>query len=160
MVGHLGPLLTTLIVIASAVNLYTPVHDWLAGRFSLAPQHLCLDALLIVILAPLVVVLIIGQMAGTMLKLTLVRWADRLAGAVCGFVSSSAFVALTFIVVNLPPEPMRPPGMGKDSWIGAHIVGVESQLQERVQSRVKTARDDLRKAHESRVVGHGESWGE
>ena len=158
MTGHIGFLLVTLIVIATAVNGYTPVHDWLATQLTLTPQRLCLASLLIVILAPLFVASIAGKLMGHAMQITFVRWIDRLGGALCGFVNASAFVALTFIVASLPPEHLRPPGIGPDSWIGSHIVVAESQIEDRIESGVKMTREDLRKVHESHVRSRGEEW--
>lgn len=160
MMGHLGFVFIALVVVATAVNAYTPVRDWLAARFPFPPDRLRLVTLLIVILAPLIVGVLVNRLVGWGIKVTFVRWVDRIGGAVCGFLSSCALVVLAFVVVNLPPERLRPPGVGQDSWIGSRIVVVENQIEERIESRVKATREDIRKAHDDKVRERGEWWAE
>jgi uncharacterized membrane protein required for colicin V production len=157
--GQIAFMLTGLIVLAVAAYGYTPCRDWILTRSSLPPELARLVALGVVLVVPLVVVLGIYHLMDYILKVTFTKWMDRLGGALFGFASSVAFIILAFILLNLLPVGLRPPGVGHESWIGRRLVGVEGELAEKIKSRIKDTRTGIHDARETRTSKR-EKWEE
>jgi uncharacterized membrane protein required for colicin V production len=157
--GQIAFMLTGLIVVAVAVNGFTPCQEWILKRFSLPVELARMLALALVLIVPLVTVLIVYHLMDYVLKVTFTKWMDRLGGAVFGMVSAVAFVILAFLLLNLLPANLRPPGVGSESWIGRRLVGVEGELAQKIESRIKETRTEIQDARQTRA-GRREKWEE
>lgn len=155
--GQIAFFLSALVVIAAAIFGYNPCNAWLIDHFKMTPELARIVALACVIAIPLIIVLIIHAVAGYIVKVTFTAWIDRLGGAIAGFASASAFVFLIFIILNAIPKDLRPATTGADSWIGRHLLGVESNIVSKIEGTVDQTRGTLQKAREERT-GRREKW--
>jgi uncharacterized membrane protein required for colicin V production len=151
--GQVAFLLTGALVLAAAMYGFAPCRDWLASQFSFPIELARIVAIGIVLVVPVIVVLIIYRMMDYVLKVTFTKWLDRLGGALFGMASAVAFVLLAFILLNLLPPDLRPPGIGQESWFGRHLAGSEGEIAAKIQARIKEKQDDInnaRAAHTSK----------
>jgi uncharacterized membrane protein required for colicin V production len=155
--GQIAFFLSALVVITAAIFGYDPCNAWLIKQFNMQPEWARLVALACVIAIPLIIVLIIHAIAGYIVKVTFTAWIDRLGGAIAGFASATAFVVLVFIILNATPRDLRPATTGADSWIGRHLLGVESNIVSTIEGKVDQTRGTIQKAREERT-GRREKW--
>ena len=151
--GQIAFLLTGVLVLSAAVHGFVPCRDWLIVQFSLPLELARIMAIGIVVFVPVIVVLLIYRMMDYVLKVTFTKWLDRLGGALFGMASAVAFVVLAFILLNLLPPDLRPPGIGKESWFGRRLAGGEGEIAAKIKSRIKEKQNDIndaRAAHSSK----------
>jgi uncharacterized membrane protein required for colicin V production len=152
-------LIALLAIGATLLNGFGPCQAWLATEFGM-PAHLArIASLALLIVIPLATVLLVYALFGVLMRLTFTSWFDRVGGAIAGALTTAGVVALAFLLLNVLPSRARPVVTARESWIGRRVMGVETQLVQTLETRVKTAEDTLQKAR-ARRTGKREKWEE
>jgi uncharacterized membrane protein required for colicin V production len=155
--GQIVVFLSGLTVTACAILGYDPCKAWLIQHYQMPFELARLIALASVIVIPLLIILAVHSVAGHIVKVTFTTWVDRLGGALAGFISSSAFVVLVFVFLNVIPWERRPDAVGPDSFIGSHLIGIESRITKSIKDEIGTTRNVIQKARDERA-GRRERW--
>ena len=157
--GQIASLLTFLITAAVAYGTFTPCRQFLSTRLSGSGAFITAAAGVVVILVPFTVVMMIRSVSSRILQIPFIGWADRIGGALAGFISSSLLVVAVFFVANLLPSSHKPTSMGENSWIGRCATCVETNLAGAVERRMDNTAGAIQKARASRA-GKREKWEE
>ena len=146
-------------VAAALYNGFSPTRDWLTLHFSLPAETARLVAIILLVTLPLLAIMLIYGLLRYLLKITFTTWFDRLCGAIAGGVTSAAIVLLIFILAHTLPANRCPDVMGSHSWITREILGAETQLVQKVTSRIEKGENIIERAREARA-GKREKWEE
>lgn len=157
--GQIALLLGALTLGACIVKGFTPCHDWLIRRFAMGDDQATALALAVVVAIPVAIVWQFSFLANRLKQIPLLAWLDHVGGAVAGGISAAAFVVLAVVVLNVLPPAFRPPGMTPASWVMRHLIGVEKEAANSLQTRIMTLRDEIQQARE-RETGKRERWQE
>jgi len=157
--GQMALVLSGLSVSAALVNGFTPTRDWLVSQFAMPVELARLAALIILVVIPILIVMILYKLLRFMLEITFTTWIDRLGGAIAGGFTSAGLVLLIFMIFNYLPANRCPEEVGQKSWISREVLGVESQLVQRLSSRVEEGENLIDKARQARA-GKREKWEE
>lgn len=155
--GQIAVFLAGLSITACAILGYDPCKAWLIQHYQMPFELARLIALISVVVVPLLVVLAIHSVAGHIVRVTFTAWVDRFGGALAGFVSSSAFVVLIVVFLNVIPWDRHPDAVGRDSFIGSHLIGVESRISRSIKDEIGTTRNVIQRAREERT-SRRERW--
>jgi uncharacterized membrane protein required for colicin V production len=155
--GQVAMLLAVLLVVVGTYFTY-PLCLALLTRFTAVPtESVHVAALTVALLIPLGIVLVIRNLLGNVLKITFVAWLDRIGGAVAGAISSTLFVLLVFVVMNVLPTPYRFAAFGSPSWIGRLVTQSESNIVQRVETKIQRTRSAILRARQEHA-GQREKW--
>ncbi len=157
--GQMALVLSGLSVAAALVNGFTPTRDWLVAQFAMPAELARLVTLIILIVIPILIIILLYTLLRYLLKITFTTWIDRLGGAIAGGLTSAGLVLLVFIMFSYLPADHRPVEMGNNSWISREVLGIESQLVQRISSRVEKGENLIDKARKERA-GKREKWEE
>jgi uncharacterized membrane protein required for colicin V production len=149
--------LMALSVWAALVNGFVPCRDWFAAQFSMPLDLARIAALISLIVIPLLIIALLYSVLRYVMKLTFTTWIDRVGGAVAGGITAAGIALLIFILLNTLPPEKRPDITGEKSWIYRQVAGVETQLIDRIITRVNKGENSLLKAREARA-GKREKW--
>lgn len=155
--GLMALVLSGLSITAALVNGFDPTRDWLIAHFSMSSELARLASLLILIVVPVLVVMLLYSLLRYLLKITFTTWIDRLGGAIAGGLTSAGIVLLIFMILNYLPADQCPEAVGKRSWIGREVLGVETQALNRISSRVEKGENVIENARKERA-GKREKW--
>lgn len=157
--GQMAMILSGISVTAALVNGFVPTRDWLIAQFNMPYDLARISAVLILVVVPILVIIMLYALLRYLLKITFTTWVDRLGGAIAGACTSAGIVLLIFLIFNYLPAEHRPEAMGANSWISREVIGVETQLIQKITSRVEKGEDVIGKAREARA-GKREKWEE
>ena len=157
--GQMAMVFSGLSVAAALVNGFTPTRDWLVSQFAMPPELARIAALLILVVIPILVIVLLYTLLRYLLKITFTTWIDRLGGAIAGGLTSAGLVLLVFMILNYLPEEHCPAAVGQRSWIAREVLGVETQLIQRVSARFEKGEDLIENARKERA-GRREKWEE
>lgn len=157
--GQMALILSGLSVTAALVNGFTSTRDWLGSQLALSPELARIGALLILVVIPITIIMLLYALLRYLLKITFTTWIDRLGGAIAGGFTSAGLVLLVFLILNFLPADKRPATASEDSWIAREVLGVQTQLIQRISTRVEKGENVLLKARRERT-GKREKWEE
>lgn len=152
-------LVSLLLIGAALVNGFAPCREWLVTEFGMPANLARMASLAILILIPLATVLIIYAIFGVLMRLTFTSWFDRIGGAIAGALTTTGIVAMVFLLLNILPSNARPMATARESWLGRHVMGIETQLVQKLEARVKTTENAIQKARAEKT-GKREKWEE
>lgn len=155
--AQMAMLLMALSVWAALVNGFVPCRDWFMTHFTMPLDLARIAALICLIVIPLLIVALLYSVLRYVMKLTFTTWIDRIGGALAGGITTAGIAMLIFILLNTLPPAKRPDITGEKSWICRQVAGVETQLVNRITSRVNNGENSLLKAREARA-GKREKW--
>jgi uncharacterized membrane protein required for colicin V production len=155
--AQMAVLLMALSVWASLVNGFVPCRDWFVTHFTMPLDLARIASLICLIVIPLLVVALLYSVLRYVMKLTFATWIDRIGGALAGGITAAGIALLIFILLNTLPPEKRPELTGEKSWIYRQVAGVETQLLDRIITRVNKGETSLLKAREARA-GKREKW--
>lgn len=157
--GQMALVLSGLSVTAALVNGFIPTRDWLLSQFSMPAELARLAAFLLLVVIPILIIMLVYALLRYMLKITFTTWIDRIGGAIAGGLTSAGIVLLFFMIFNFLPAEQCPSEVGKHSWIAREVLGVETQLIQKLSSRVEKGENIIGEAREKRA-GRREKWEE
>ncbi len=157
--GQMALVLSALSVAAAFVNGFTPTRDWLISQFSMPTELARLATLVILVVIPILIVILLYSLLRYLFKITFTTWIDRFLGAIAGGVTSAGIVLLIFMVFNYLPPENCPKALGQGSWISREVIGAETQLVQRLSTRVEQGENIIKNARKERAGKH-EKWEE
>lgn len=157
--GQMALILSGLSVTAALVNGFIPTRDWLVSQFSASPELARMGALMILVVVPVGIIMLLYALLRFLLKITFTTWIDRLGGAIAGGFTSAGLILLVFFILNFLPINQRPSAVGAESWISREVLGIETQLFQRISTRVEKGENVILKARQERA-GKREKWEE
>jgi uncharacterized membrane protein required for colicin V production len=155
--AQMAMLLMALSVWAALVNGFVPCRDWFVTHFTMPLDLARIAALICLIVIPLLIIALLYSVLRYVMKLTFTTWIDRIGGALAGGITAAGIALLIFILLNTLPPEKRPELTGEKSWIYRQVAGMETQIIERITTRVNKEENLILRAREAHA-GKREKW--
>lgn len=154
--GQIAFVLSVVIIASSAFLGFKPCSTWIMQRYLLPFESARLLSLLATTAIPLTLILFARALSGPFLRERFTSCVDRPTGALMGFVSSSAFVLLVFVCMNVFPSSRHPAIFSAgSSWIGTHLIRIESNLGAAITLEVDRTQLFIQRARNERASREG-----
>ncbi|MEI6563552.1 MAG: CvpA family protein [bacterium] len=157
--GQMALVFSGLAVAAALMNGFEPFRDWLISRYAMPLELARMVALFCLVVVPVLIIMLLYSLLRYLFKITFTTWIDRLGGAIAGGLTSAGLVLLVFMMFSYLPENKQPEAVGQNSWISREVIGVETQLTQRLLLRVEKGETLIEKARAARA-GKREKWEE
>lgn len=155
--GQMTILLTSLVIWCCFTYGFESLHTWLSVHFSMPHATADLATRIALVVLPILAGMLIYLLLRYLFKITFTTWVDRIGGSLAGGVTAAGVVLLVFMLLSVLPPEKRPEVVSDKSWITREVIGTESQVVQRIMSRVQKGESMIQRARDSKA-GKREKW--
>lgn len=131
--GELARLVSVVVAFSFGLYFYRPLGSWLVEHSRLTEQRAQALAFLAMVIAAVVVMIFLRFVLKHIMKIAFEKKVDKMGGCLAGFIRSSVFVIIVFLLLNMWPHDYLNRQFGEKSVIGNIVVKYMPALREQIE---------------------------
>ncbi|OVE75574.1 hypothetical protein BVX97_04090 [bacterium E08(2017)] len=134
--GEIAILISVAAALFVGFFFFEPLGVWLATNTDLGINGARIATYVFIILGSSVVMVVLRLVLGKVLKIVIGEEADKIGGAIAGFVRSSIFVLIIFLLMNIIPNENLNRVFGEGSFIGRQTLKILPSIEEVIEEQM------------------------
>ena len=130
--GEIARLIGVVVAFILGVFFYRPFGSWLVDRVRISELAFAV-AFILTVMGAAVVMLLVRLVLKRIMVVVFEPHAEKIGGAIAGFLRMSFFVLIIFVMMNMWPNDYLNKIFGEDSVIGSQVVKIVPTIEEEIE---------------------------
>ncbi len=130
--GEIARLIGVVVAFILGVFFYRPFGSWLVDRVRISELAFAL-AFILTVMGAAVIMVLVRLLLKRIMVVVFEPHAEKIGGAIAGFLRMSFFVLIVFVMMNMWPNESLNRLFGEDSVIGSQVMKISPVIEEELE---------------------------